>query len=1105
MSHMVAEHHYDATTAGRRKRSEKEHNEMTIDQKERTKATDTREYIIVLETELQRIYAGILALMDKSKTIDVSMVSSEVSQKSCCDEKMSQANEKEDLEVNVAKHSSKLETTVARSIVLDDEITTLQQQLQCIDKMIDVPAVPVMQIPCVCVEEEMIEIPVMMQRQNHMVQTVQMPMETPQLHIIEKATETTETQTIQDTQTSESLCTAPVCQVAQTRAVKVVKIETPLHAESASPMFVSTPVSRDRVQQRTVEQIVDAPDPQTVEELNEASKIFSQNRAQQRFEEQIVEPRAVSLAEKIDEVPEEGIANPAISLAEMIIEAPVIQMPGMTQQIVNTYVQHVINTVEAEKPKIIDETVQKPTIQEKINQVIKHVEIPQVQVVADTAEIPQVQFINKVDEIPVETQRQERRLNCTVENVRRESARVLNNTGAERVKFTHEGPHDDDDGDHGRTDGQTDQDKRSRHMDSPIRDVSKQARRQDGGQNGRDDKTENKKVYVREQGKTTERTIEELRKAIISNEVYFVHNGRVLTASEVNGLKHNVIIHAVRRMQGGGKKKAKKSQDTELSSSETDTLAAGVMNQTDPDLMGKLADMSEEETENVLKAIEQSISKDASRLTRSGAERVLNEIKKVALERKKRQETEKQEGQRGGEDVEDNQWDDMLGFGRYYGKTYRDVYRDDQQYCEWIKTQESQNKGLTKFQNFLQRVEEKSRENVRKELEKREKRIQLNEMHRAAAASSGEPKTNDAIARHLVAAEREATARREAAARNETMMEKRAQETREEECEEQKRAQEERERLARERAKAEREAAMRDEVAAKQIAAARQAAAEFEEAAKHEEAAGDEAAAERESAKAAKQETEARHETAMNEIGRSMREHTTRHETMAEEKAIEWRKREQEWAGIWNRQRWNHMKWHQQRRQGTTGDVRRIRTEEIQIRRQESERNPPGLNDPPDAGQQRVGEEIQVDDEDDKKWELEARVREIDTRLRRVEERIYDEGVSGQALAQGGQDIDEDNEQWQKWRGKWWMRIDRTELSSRQRRKISRVVKRMITRETNDFDQLVNDLKQSIADMRESAEIQKATRYYYMSSGEDGLTRPHGHDMMGRDDDDYSW
>ena len=43
-----------------------------------------------------------------------------------------------------------------------------------------------------------------------------------------------------------------------------------------------------------------------------------------------------------------------------------------------------------------------------------------------------------------------------------------------------------------------------------------------------------------------------------------------------------------------------------------------------------------------------------------------------------------------------------------------------------------------------------------------------------------------------------------------------------------------------------------------------------------------------------------------------------------------------------------------------------------------------------------------MDDEDDKKWGLEARVREIDARLRRVEESIYDEGVTGQVLAQGG-------------------------------------------------------------------------------------------------------
>ena len=77
------------------------------------------------------------------------------------------------------------------------------------------------------------------------------------------------------------------------------------------------------------------------------------------------------------------------------------------------------------------------------------------------------------------------------------------------------------------------------------------------------------------------------------------------------------------------------------------------------------------------------------------------------------------------------------------------------------------------------------------------------------------------------------------------------------------------------------------------------------------------------------------------------------------------------------------------------------------MREQESEKSPPGLDEPSDARQQRTEEEIQMDDEDDKKWGLEARVRAIDTRLRRVEERIYDEGVSGQASAQEGQDADE--------------------------------------------------------------------------------------------------
>ena len=53
--------------------------------------------------------------------------SSETNQKSYCDEEMSKATKKrEDLETDVAKHSSKLEAAVARSVDLDGEVSALQ-------------------------------------------------------------------------------------------------------------------------------------------------------------------------------------------------------------------------------------------------------------------------------------------------------------------------------------------------------------------------------------------------------------------------------------------------------------------------------------------------------------------------------------------------------------------------------------------------------------------------------------------------------------------------------------------------------------------------------------------------------------------------------------------------------------------------------------------------------------------------------------------------------------------------------------------------------------------------------------------------------------------
>ena len=246
---------------------------------------------------------------------------------------------------------------------------TVQEKINQVTKHAKVPRVCAVkktaEIPQVQFLDKVDEIPVMTQRQNHMVQTVQMPMETPQLpcinkvvdvtvatqqvvhvpqkRVVEKIVEIPQLQMVgeivPDTETSDSLGTTPVGQVAQIGHVEVVEIETSLPTESASAMFVSTPL------------------PQAVEELVEVSKAFSQNRVQQSSLEQI-------------------IANPAISLAEKTIEMPDTRTQDKTQHVVNTHVQHVVNTVEAEKP-IINET---------INQVTKYVEIPQLQIVEKTVE-----------------------------------------------------------------------------------------------------------------------------------------------------------------------------------------------------------------------------------------------------------------------------------------------------------------------------------------------------------------------------------------------------------------------------------------------------------------------------------------------------------------------------------------------------------------------------------------------------------------------------------------------------------------------------------------------------------------------------------------------
>ena len=81
---------------------------------------------------------------------------------------------------------------------------------------------------------------------------------------------------------------------------------------------------------------------------------------------------------------------PIDQTVQKTVEMPVTRTKEKTQHVVNTHVQHAVNTVEAEKP-IINET---------INQVTKHVEIPQLQIVDVPGSQTQEETVEVIQPVP---------------------------------------------------------------------------------------------------------------------------------------------------------------------------------------------------------------------------------------------------------------------------------------------------------------------------------------------------------------------------------------------------------------------------------------------------------------------------------------------------------------------------------------------------------------------------------------------------------------------------------------------------------------------------------------------------------------------------------
>ena len=158
---------------------------------------------------------------------------------------------------------------------------------------------------------------------------------------------------------------------------------------------------------KMAEQILDVLVPEMVEQLVECRRPFSWKEPSSGLWNRSSTLESRRLWKKLQRFsgfsPRTGLKSALWSRSFLLFHSlrrslwwPVSQMQGTTQRGVNTHAQHVVNAVEVEKPKIIELTVQRKKfiIQEKINQVTKHVKIPE------------LQFTDKVVDNPVVVQGQ---------------------------------------------------------------------------------------------------------------------------------------------------------------------------------------------------------------------------------------------------------------------------------------------------------------------------------------------------------------------------------------------------------------------------------------------------------------------------------------------------------------------------------------------------------------------------------------------------------------------------------------------------------------------------------------------------------------------------
>ena len=115
------------------------------------------------------------------------------------------------------------------------------------------------------------------------------------------------------------------------------------------------------------------------------------------------------------------------------------------------------------------------------------------------------------------------------------------------------------------------------------------------------------------------------------------------------------------------------------------------------------------------------------------------------------------------------------------------------------------------------------------------------------------------------------------------------------------------------------------------------------------------------------------------------------------------------------------------------------------------------------ADRRRIETPLGINKQECNEDRLETRITKLEERTKWMYDRMTAEAAESSTWSRGTSWRHQDSgDEWQRWEGSWWIRVNQDDLNSRQRRKISRKLKKMIDREKNGMTRLLQELKRGI-------------------------------------------